>query len=149
MRLSFAVLGLLGAGLAGCASSESPAGDESDPARATAEAYDENGAPWKAPRAEASEGAPPDAAPVDANPAPADPVAQREPPTPPPHVNELFRTPGGSVASPSVNDPAPVQPVQPTPVQTSKPAPPPPKPPPRPSPRPWGGNDPCPPCGMG
>ena len=151
MRLSLAVLGLLGAGLAGWASAEAPANGESAPARATAEAYDESGAPWKAPRADAPDVAPADAAPVDAAPAPAEPVAQREPPTPPPHGNELFRTPGGSAASPGPGDP---DPVQPTPVQTSPlspttAAPPPPKPPPRPSPRPWGGNDPCPPCGMG
>ncbi len=143
MRLSFAVLGLLGAGLGvGCdANPDAPTdGYAYAPATAEPEAFDAYGAPVKAPDPRAAESTPPDAIPT-----PPETVARREPPTPPPHVNELFRTPGGSVASPSSPDPGPAP--SPTPAQTTKPVPPP--PPPRPGPRPWGGNDPCPPCGMG
>jgi hypothetical protein len=151
MRLSLAVLGLLGATTAvGCdASNDSESQTGAPPAYASAEpeAYDQYGAPLRAPNADAVG---PDASrrnasePDDANVAPPARTAPREPPTPPAHVNELFRTPGGN----GVSQPSPAPPLaNPTSVQTTKPAPPPPPPPHRP--RPWGGSDPCPPCGMG
>jgi hypothetical protein len=141
MKLPLALLALLGAGCATSAQ-EGPGERGYVEVEASAEA-------WKAPEAPppgAPSGASPDAAaPIADATEPRAPAPDRAPPTPPPHVDELFRTPGGAVGAP---DPAPAPPpAQPFPAQTTKPAPPP-KPPPRPRPNPWG-NDPCPPCGMG